>query len=231
MRRLFLDKYYAYLDESGDLGWKFDAPYMNGGSSRYFTISTIIVHEKDKHRLERAVKKFREKLEKKHKVKYPVNHEIKASDLKLGERFVFAEILKKELDKTVKFSKVFSITVKKENVEKQSFRTNSNILYNYMTGLSFLKDIKDLDQLVLIADKRITSVNAQYGFNEYLQTTLAGNLDSKTTLNIIHQDSKDSRHVQCADLVANLIWRKYEFSKLDPYSVLGNLIKDRTLFF
>ncbi len=226
-----MDKYYAYLDESGDLGWKFDRPYLNGGSSRYFTISTIIVHENDKHRLERAVKKFREKLEKKHGVKYPVSHEIKASDLKLGERLLFAEILKNELNKTKKFSKIYSKTVKKENVSKESFKKNPNILYNYMTGLSFLNDIKELDQVVLIADKRITSVNAQYGFNEYLQTTLAGNLDSKTILNISHQDSKDSRHLQCADLIANLLWRKYEFNKSDPFNVLSTVIKDGTLFF
>ena len=32
----------VYLDESGDLGWKFDAPYRCGGSSRYLTISAII---------------------------------------------------------------------------------------------------------------------------------------------------------------------------------------------
>lgn len=33
----------VYLDESGDLGWKFDAPYRSGGSSRYLTIAAIAV--------------------------------------------------------------------------------------------------------------------------------------------------------------------------------------------
>ncbi|QDQ25852.1 hypothetical protein FNU76_05530 [Chitinimonas arctica] len=33
---------FAYLDESGDLGWKLKAPYGNGGSSRHFAIAIAI---------------------------------------------------------------------------------------------------------------------------------------------------------------------------------------------
>lgn len=32
----------AYMDESGDLGWKLDAPYQQGGSSRYFIVAIAI---------------------------------------------------------------------------------------------------------------------------------------------------------------------------------------------
>jgi hypothetical protein len=32
----------AYLDESGDLGWKLDNPYLNFGSSRYFVIAIVV---------------------------------------------------------------------------------------------------------------------------------------------------------------------------------------------
>jgi len=32
-----------YLDESGDLGWKFHLPNRQGGSSRYLTIAYIII--------------------------------------------------------------------------------------------------------------------------------------------------------------------------------------------
>jgi len=31
----------VYLDESGDLGWKFNAPFMNGGSSGRLPRSNI----------------------------------------------------------------------------------------------------------------------------------------------------------------------------------------------
>ncbi|MFK3741608.1 DUF3800 domain-containing protein [Massilia sp. TN1-12] len=32
----------AYLDESGDLGWKLDAPYGDHGSARYFVIAIAV---------------------------------------------------------------------------------------------------------------------------------------------------------------------------------------------
>ena len=53
-----MDKYTVYLDESGDLGWKFDKPYQNGGSSRFFTIACIFTHERDKNRPNRVMKKY-----------------------------------------------------------------------------------------------------------------------------------------------------------------------------
>lgn len=39
----------AYMDESGDLGWKLDAPYQQGGLSRYFIVA-IAVGADNKHR-------------------------------------------------------------------------------------------------------------------------------------------------------------------------------------
>ena len=34
-----------YLDESGDLGWNFSAPYLKGGSSRFLTIAALLVSD------------------------------------------------------------------------------------------------------------------------------------------------------------------------------------------
>ncbi|MBF4102116.1 DUF3800 domain-containing protein [Gallibacterium anatis] len=46
----------VYLDESGDLGWKFDAPYRQGGSSRYLTIAAIVINHDKRHILKRLMK-------------------------------------------------------------------------------------------------------------------------------------------------------------------------------
>ncbi|VEH66653.1 Uncharacterised protein [Rodentibacter pneumotropicus] len=51
----------VYLDESGDLGWKFDAPYRQGGSSRYLTIATILIHHDKRHLLKRLMKSLYKK--------------------------------------------------------------------------------------------------------------------------------------------------------------------------
>ncbi|AZB91680.1 hypothetical protein DKE41_019025 (plasmid) [Acinetobacter pittii] len=36
-----------YLDESGDLGWNFNHPYRQGGSSRFLTIACVITPSED----------------------------------------------------------------------------------------------------------------------------------------------------------------------------------------
>ena len=35
----------VYIDESGDLGWTLDKPNRNGGSSRYITITSLVIEE------------------------------------------------------------------------------------------------------------------------------------------------------------------------------------------
>jgi hypothetical protein len=220
-----LEKYYVYLDESGDLGWKLDLPYLRGGSSRFLTISSILIHEADKHRLKRIMKTFREKLS--------VNpgEEVKATDLTAEKRILFCDIFNKEAIKASKLIRVCSKTVNKANVDKQIFKDHPNTLYNYTTSLGLLDKIKDFDHVELFADARITKIEAKYSFNEYLQTKLAGDLNSKTILNIHQQNSKDSDGVQCADIIANIIWRSYEFEIQWEKPKIASFVHDNTLFF
>ncbi|OGT45357.1 MAG: hypothetical protein A3E82_06525 [Gammaproteobacteria bacterium RIFCSPHIGHO2_12_FULL_38_11] len=53
----------VYLDESGDLGWKFDKPYRQGGSSRYLTISAVLVPKHKNHFPGRVIKRLYQKFE------------------------------------------------------------------------------------------------------------------------------------------------------------------------
>ncbi|QKS61694.1 DUF3800 domain-containing protein [Cupriavidus gilardii] len=45
-----------YLDESGCLGWKLDAPYQRGGSSRHFTLAAAIIPDGRESILTRPVR-------------------------------------------------------------------------------------------------------------------------------------------------------------------------------
>ena len=75
----------AYLDESGDLGWKFTAPYRSGGSSRHLTIASIAVSPSARHLPKRLVKKLYTKFN------WPTNADKKWSDMTLNERVFFAQ--------------------------------------------------------------------------------------------------------------------------------------------
>ena len=52
---------FIYVDESGDLGWNFSAPYRRGGSSRYLTVAAFCVPSSKKHIPKRAVRNLYEK--------------------------------------------------------------------------------------------------------------------------------------------------------------------------
>lgn len=71
-----------YLDESGDLGWTFTAPYGKGGSSRTLTIACVICpRDKTKH-LNRIVTGFYKAR------KRPLNNELKSYDLSSKKRTI-----------------------------------------------------------------------------------------------------------------------------------------------
>lgn len=69
-----------YLDESGDLGWNFDKPYREGGSSRFLTIASLVINPSKKHLTKRLIKNLYNKF------KWPPKIEKKWSDMKLSER-------------------------------------------------------------------------------------------------------------------------------------------------
>jgi len=46
-----------YLDESGELGWNFTKPYGFGGSSRFLSITFLIIPEEKRHLTKRIVRK------------------------------------------------------------------------------------------------------------------------------------------------------------------------------
>lgn len=218
------------MDESGDLGWKFEAPYQKGGSSRFFTITSLVVHERDRHRPERVMKDLREYLNKTIE-NFKPSDEIKSTSLRPDDRIKFAELFNREASKS-KFMKVYSKTVKKENVTRVTFKEDPNVLYNYLTSLGILEKIKDFDEVILYADARVTSTDAKMGFEKYLLTKLAGDLNSDCKLSITHVDSRHSKHVQCADILANIIWRKYEFPEtVWCFEKIQALVSDGTLFF
>ena len=74
-----------YLDESGDLGWKFDAPYRYGGSSKYLTISCLLTPKEKKDLPKHIVRKMYKKF------KWNTKEKKKWSQMSLEEREYFAE--------------------------------------------------------------------------------------------------------------------------------------------
>jgi len=108
---------YVYLDESGDLGF-------GQGSTKYLTIAFVTMGNPIPFR--RCVKRV--------KVKYHIPR-----DVELKGNTTRALIKKDLLGKFARLDiEVHAITVKKTNVEHK-LRKDTNILYNYIVGLSLVE--------------------------------------------------------------------------------------------
>jgi len=205
---------YVYLDESGDLGF-------DQRSTRYFTIAFVIVE--DPIPFKRCVKAV--------KIKYhiPQGAELKGyTTRKIIKEDLLHRFLKLDME-------VHAITVRKENVEPK-LRKDTNILYNYMVGLSLVERILEepVDARVVVdVDRRITSITSGFKFNEYLRYKIWYEKERRDIdLEIHHLDSHAAYTIQGIDVICNSIFRKYNSNNYALFNIIQDKVKsDRRLFF
>jgi len=213
-----------YLDESGDLGWKFDAPYRSGGSSRYLTIASLVTSPEKKHLPKRLIKKLYTKFN------WPVAVEKKWSQMKLDERVWFSQKANELRAKYPNDIRYVSITVKKENVQGH-IRQDANKLYNYMIGCSLLNEMEKHKNITFIPDPRSIKVESGNSLHDYLQTQLWFELGVKTVLKTIPCDSATSTNVQFSDMLSGIVQGHFEDGNSQPWHELRTSISYKTLFF
>jgi len=81
----------AYLDESGDLGWKLDAPFQAGGSARYFVIAIAVGMNEAYRRVGKVVDRL-------HRAQgWTSKHEKKWATISPGAREAFCQLAAAEL--------------------------------------------------------------------------------------------------------------------------------------
>jgi hypothetical protein len=213
----------VYLDESGDLGWDFTAPYRNGGSSRFLTIGALCVPPTKKHLPKRIVKDLYDKFG------WNTAKEKKWSDMTPSERKEFAELARKMCYANADIC-LHCITVKKENV-MQHIRNDSNKLYNYMIGLLLLKPMAAHDDVTMVPDPRSIKVQSGNSLHDYLQIDLWFVKNVKTLLKTQPQDSKFCRAIQFTDMLCGLIRRYYEDGEQVNYKILAPNVQQKCLYF
>lgn len=212
-----------YLDESGDLGWKFNHPYRQGGSSRYMTIAYVVCPKEKKHLLQRIVREIYNKTGTDPKI------ELKGSNLSVETKKVFASKVCKLVSMNPDI-KIGAITVNKCKVQ-QHIREDANKLYNYMIKLAVLETVRNEPLVNLIRDNKTIKVKSGNSLIDYLQTTLWFELNSKTKIIDNPSDSKQVLNLVFIDWLNNLIWGNYEDQNSEPYSILKSVLDSKKLFF
>lgn len=213
----------TYLDESGDLGFKFTAPYRNGGSSRHLTIAFFICPIEKRKLLKRIVVKTY------NKYKFSPSVEIKGSSLSTIMKEDVATKVVGLLNRNPDIS-IHSITVNKENTPLIA-RNDANLLYYYMLRLALINSIDTYPSVELIRDNRTVKTQANYSLIDYLRTTLVFEHSSSTILHDKPSDSKQFKNLMLADWMNNIIFGHYEDGNSSPFNILAGKLRNQTLYF
>lgn len=212
-----------YLDESGDLGWKFDAPFRQGGSSRYLTIAALVSPSDKAQHPKRLIRSLHERR------KWKPGVEKKWSDMSPPAKLDFAEEAVK-LHHAHKDLKYLLITVRKENVW-QNIRRDPNKLYNYMIKIMLLDEMTAYERVTLVPDPRSIKVASGNSLHDYLQTELWLEKRAATVLSTNPQDSTKCLGLQFADMLSGAVREHHEDGNSGPFNVLRPAIRSRHFLF
>ena len=205
---------FVYLDESGDLGF-------GGGGTDYFTIAFVILE--DPVPFKRCIKRIKEKYN------IPQNVELKGNNTRdLIKRDLLQRLCRLNIE-------IHTITVKKENVNEK-LRSDTNILYNYMVGLSLVERVlrePRNSNIVIQVDRRITSVTSGFRFKDYLKLKIWYEAERRDlNMNIHELESHRSYAIQGIDIICNSVFRKYSVRDYSLFNIIVSKVKgDKRLFF
>lgn len=214
----------VYVDESGDLGWTFTAPYRKGGSSRYLTIAALLIAKDCKKYPKRLIKSLYARTQS------SPSDEIKWVALDSTQRRWLAEQFKALKTRMGSNLRLLTVTVRKENVQ-QHIRADGNKLYNYMTKLLLAEIMAQYESVALLPDRRTVKVESGRSLHDYLQTALWFELGAKTTLETTPMDSKNCLSLQFADFLAGMVQNYFEDGKSECVEILGTSVEVKRLFF
>lgn len=211
-----------YVDESGDLGWSFDLPYGQGGSSRFLAIAAMILPDLLDHLPQRKVRHLYSH------GKWDTKREKKWVEMSANSRLTFAKsaVSLQQVNTQIEYK---AIVVNKQNVN-ENFRSDSNKLYNYMLRLLLLNEMAKHSHVTLIPDPRSIKVENGKSLHHYLEMMLYEK-QAITKLESIIQDSKACLNLQFVDMLAGVVGTHYEFNRSEPWDILAPHIEIRRLFF
>jgi hypothetical protein len=214
---------HIYADESGDLGWRFDAPYGQKGSSRYLTIFAVCVEDNHRHRLDRVVRGLYTAS------RWNTKHERKWIDANEKSRTHFAQEAAKLATNHPHIS-YRAIVVYKPNVQAH-LREDPNKLYNFMLKLLLLRVMAKHQMVCFFPDNRSVKVANGNALQDYLQTCLWGDEGVATQLHTVPTDSKGCRELQFADMMAGIVGTKFENKKTAHFDTVAAHVMVKRLFF
>ncbi|MFT3676514.1 MAG: DUF3800 domain-containing protein [Chitinophagaceae bacterium] len=213
----------VFLDESGDLGWKFSHPYRQGGSSRFITIGFLCCPVSLSPVSKRLVRDFYKRFD------LPTEKEIKATQLKAHHKDFICEETVSTMTEYPQFH-LGAITTSKENVPLP-VRSDPNTLYNYVIGQSVRPRVQDHKASLITRDNRTVKPASDNSCIDYLKTLAFLHFQKSVILidNPVHSHTNSS--IIFIDWITHFIWAAYEDEQNIWHNRLKPSLKEHCLYF
>ncbi len=225
--------YMMYVDESGDPG-----KYIEGGNSKHYILSGLIVDDKNWSMYLDRLKKIRNEMF--NKVKLSVREEIHAAELirvnkidayraiHKNDRILILKVYSLYIPRIFNLCKVINICFDKTKVEVGTFNNYSELAWNRLIqrydtflskesekGLIFTDDTDE--PLVRNLLRRMRKINY---VSSHFSDTLYNNVIENIVEDPILRNSKHSYFIQTVDVISHLLYRKeYPKGSLKKYNL------------
>lgn len=239
---------FAYLDESGDLGWKLDLPYQEGGSSRYFVIAIVVGFNQSYRRFGKVVETLHEQQ------KWTSNKEKKWATIGPHARRFFCQLAAKELasnPETHVFAAVYhketapdylrTVDVRAMNPEatelqiqklEAQYRGRTHLVYAMMVAETLAAHLPPLDTFTYCPDELNEGQRTLESIVTYRLL-----IQNRLQMGLKRVDRKQpmQKGLDFADMVAGAVWEAYEhsdrsfFNIIEPYITVKNFT-DKELY-
>lgn len=214
-----MSKLLAFFDESGDLGWKFDAPYRAQGSSRYFVIACALGAGDVHNRLARVIQQLWAQQ------KWTTTKEKKWAKMSDAARLNFANLAVAHLQKHP--DDKLSVSILKKQELPQNLRADHHILYAHLATQLICEECEPHEAVTVCPDE----LNAGTGKTNLLQHLMRHELWFRRgcAADVQQLTSRKSfvQALEFCDMLAGVAASHFEDGRSEPWNALHNALTVR----
>lgn len=186
----------VFVDESGDLGRK----------GRFFVIA--LLHPHNKKRILNIARHFNAKLGR---------DEIKASRLAFSDKQELLARINQFPDHSVSY-----IAADKHYINSPHMLRDKNLCFNYLFAHLMRPVIAQSDEDInIILDEHSVKVGSLHSLKDYLRIKACYDWGFRGQVNVVFTDSRNSKLVQMADVIANTVYNRYVYDRMNLYEMLN----------
>ena len=206
------DYKYAFVDESGNFGYKFE----KAGTSSHFVVTAIIINKEDVIEIRNMAEKIRKE--------YFSTGEMKYSSLKVNKGIKTIEILRKL--KKLNFS-IISFVADKRKINQETGLGYKKSFIKFLNNMLYKELRLSYDSLHIVADQH-GSKEFMKGFETYFYNQPTYNIFDRYIFEF--KDSKAEILIQLADFICGTIATGYdEKRKSEKFKSYLDLLNQRNL--